>query len=237
MQLNFKVYCKTCFVFIFLSATSVLFSDVSYSSLDCRGVPLDQKIIERIGMNNGTFIEVGAFDGVIQSNTKRLEEFHGWTGVLVEPSEVLQKRLVCNRPNSKCFQCALGSSEQDNTYLYGDFDGRLMSSMDGNREHKPAIYRVLVRCLQSILDEVDLCHINFFSLDVEGYELNVLKGVDFNKTSFDYLLIEIYDYHYSEIVEFLDLKGYSMVENLSNYSTKTNPDWDGTHNDYLFQRK
>jgi FkbM family methyltransferase len=210
--------------------------EISYSHVDCFNVPLDHKIIERMGIRNGTFIEVGAFDGIVQSNTKLLEEAYGWTGILVEPSPILQKRLVRNRPHSKCFQCALGSFEQDNTYVYGNFDGSLMSSVDGSRLHKPANQRVLVRSLQSILDEVNLYHINFFSLDVEGYELNVLKGIDFERTTFDYLLIEVYAKFYHQIVELLKLKGYVMVENFTNYSPKTNPDWDGTHNDYLFQR-
>ena len=35
----------------------------------------------------------------------------------------------------------------------------------------------------SVLDEVKPKEINFMSLDVEGYELNVLKGLDFEKYS------------------------------------------------------
>ncbi len=211
-------------------------SEVSYSSLDSKNIPFDHKIAERIGARKGVFIEVGAYDGIIQSNTKLLEEFYGWTGILVEPSPALYDRLVSNRPRSTCFQCALSSPEQDNTYFYGDFDGSLMSSMNGSRRHRPATERILVKSLQSILDEVNLHYIDFFSLDAEGHELNILQGIDFNKTSFDYILIEIYNSSYSEIVEFMELNGYAMVENFSNYSSATNPDWDGTHNDYLFQR-
>ena len=79
--------------------------------------------------------------------------------------------------------------------------------------------------------------LKFFSLDTEGYELNVLKGIDFAKTTFDYLLIEIYNYQYQEIVDFLADKGYEMIRNLSNYNKIDNRIWDGTHNDYLFRRK
>lgn len=211
-------------------------NEISYSSLDSKNVPLDHKITERLGRRNGVFVEVGAFDGLIQSNTKLLEEFYGWTGILIEPSAVLYKRLVNNRPRSSCFQCALGSFEQNNTYRYGDFDGELMSSMGGNREHRPATQRVLVRTLQSILDETHLDQIDFFSLDVEGYELNVLKGIDFTKSSFDYILIEIYKKFYNEILKFMQYNGYKLIENFTNYSSLTHPDWDGTHNDYLFQR-
>lgn len=224
----------SCLIFNFLAFIPP--NEISYSSMDSHNIPFDHKIAERIGIRDGIFVEVGAYDGIIQSNTKLLEEFYGWRGILVEPSPELHKRLINNRPNSRCFQCALGSPEQNNTYLYGDFDGSLMSSIDGNRRHKPATQRILMRTLQSIFDEIGIHHVNFFSLDVEGYELNVLKGIDFKRTFFDYILIEIYLLFYNDIIEFMQLMGYEMVENFSNYNSMTNPDWDGTHNDYLFQR-
>lgn len=191
---------------------------------------------------NGVFIEVGAYDGVMQSNTKRLEEYYGWTGILVEPSGVLFESLSSNRPNSKCFQCALGSFEENNTYVWGDFNGHLMSSVEGKRLKKvnplkESVHeRVLMRNLQSILDEVGICHVNFFSLDAEGYEFNILKGIDFDKTTFDYLLIEIYNNEYEGTISFLTDKGYKMIQNFSNYNEKMDENWDGTHNDYLFKR-
>lgn len=35
---------------------------------------------------SGIYIELGAFDGVFQSNTKWLEDNYGWAGILIEPS-------------------------------------------------------------------------------------------------------------------------------------------------------
>ncbi len=188
-------------------------------------------------LKNGIFIEVGANDGIIQSNTKLLEECYGWRGILVEPSPNLFEDLCRNRPNSLCFECALGSFEEDNTYIWGDFNGGLMSSVNGMRLNQEADQKVLVRSLQSILDEVGIHHINFFSLDVEGYELNVLLGIDFDKTVFDYLLVEIQIHQFDDIVNLLDNFGYELTENFSNYNITDNSIWDGTHNDYLFKRK
>jgi len=200
----------------------------SYSFGDSQGVPFDKKL---------AFIEVGAHDGIDQSNTKLFEESYGWTGILVEPSPILFSRLCENRPNSQCFQCALGSFEEDGTYAFGDFDGSKMSSLDGKRLNRVADLKVLVRSLQSILDDLKIDYINLFSLDTEGHELNILKGIDFSRVKFDYILIEIYANQYDEIVSFLSVKGYEMIECFSNYSLSTNPGWDGSHNDYLFKRK
>lgn len=209
----------------------------NYSALDYLGVPLDHILAEILNYKeNGVFIEVGAFDGVTYSNTKLFEEFFGWRGILIEPSEVLFSKLCINRPNSKCFQCALGSFDEDGIYKVGDFDGHPMSSLT-NRTGHPQDYKVLIRSLQSIIDECGFYHINLFSLDTEGYELDVLKGIDFDKTTFDYLFIEIYKHQYKEMVAFLSSKGYEMVSCISNYNRESNPGWDGTHNDYLFRRK
>ncbi len=124
----------------------------TYSYVDYRGVPLDHMLIELLNREHGTFIEVGAVDGLFQSNTKLLEEQYGWTGILVEPSGNLFEQLCKNRPYSHCFQCALGSLEENDTYAYGDFDGHPMSSLTGRRDN-PQSSRVLIRSLQAILDE------------------------------------------------------------------------------------
>lgn len=211
---------------------------ISYSHVDCHRIPLDEKLAKLMNFRNGIFIEVGAFDGVEQSNTKCFEDFYGWTGILIEPSPSLFKTLCTNRPHSICFQCALGSLEEDNTYLKGDFDGNLMSSISGlRRMNFTDQNEVPVRSLQSILDEVGVKHVNFFSLDTEGYEFHILKGIDFNKTKFDYLLIEIYPFEFDEITSFLSEKGYDLSENFTGYNLVDNPGWDGTHNDYLFKRR
>ncbi|NRB21307.1 FkbM family methyltransferase [Candidatus Dependentiae bacterium] len=224
---------------LFMTLTSfTAIKDVTYSAFDAKTeIPFDVTLSELMPFKNGTFIEVGANDGVRFSNTKRFEELYEWTGILIEPSPNLFNRLCKNRSNSKCFQCALGSFKEDGTYIHGDFDGHLMSSISGDRLNPPARNRVLVRSLQSILDECDYTHIHFFSLDVEGYELNILKGIDFTRTTFDYLLIEIYKHQYNDIVEFFSNKGYEMIRCLSNYSKELCPLWDGTHNDYLFKRQ
>ena len=203
---------------------------------DYIGIALDQKLIEIMNYKNGTFVEVGAHDGLYQSNTKLFEEVYGWTGILIEPSPILFSHLCKNRPSSQCFQCALGTFQENGTYVLGDFDGETRSSVNGLRLNRPAKQRVLMRSLQSILDEANLRHINFFSLDVEEYELNVLHGIDFNTTTFDYLLIEVYVHQYDEVVSFLSSKGYEMFDCISNYNLMTNPQWDGMHNDYLFKR-
>lgn len=228
----FLIFCSFC-----LLVSLPLFSRVkSYALPDSQGVPIDIKLLSLLNYPNGTFIEVGAYDGVTYSNTKLLEEGYGWSGILIEPSTVLFEKLHAVRPNSLCFNCALGSFAEEGSFVRGDFDGHPMASINGIRMARAPTQTVLIRSLQSILDEVGIDRINLFSLDVEGHELEVLQGIDFNKTTFDYLLIEIYDIQKEDILSFLSSKGYDLLYCITNYNHISNPGWDGTHNDYVFIR-
>jgi ribosomal protein L21E len=46
---------------------------------------LSKALIKHVEYKNGYFVELGANDGISQSNTLYLEKYLGWRGVLVEP--------------------------------------------------------------------------------------------------------------------------------------------------------
>jgi hypothetical protein len=112
-----------------------------------------------------------------------------------------------------------------------------MSSVAGARLHSTNLCKVPAITLEAILDtHLGSNTIDFLSLDTEGYELPILKGLNLDKYRPSYMLIEIYTKDYDEIVRFLESKRYTLHSNFSNYNKTTNPGWDGTHNDYLFVR-
>jgi len=90
----------------------------------------------------------------------------------------------------------------------------------------------LTHILDSIVPPVK--EIDFLSLDVEGYEIAVLGGLDLNRYRPKFMLIEIYHLDYDLIVSFLTEKGYILYSSFTNYTKQKTPEWDGTHNDYLF---
>jgi FkbM family methyltransferase len=189
---------------------------------------------------NGVFMEIGAFDGIIQSNTLLLEAINNWKGILVEPSVCFKEELIIKRPKSIIEMCAI--SEYDG-HINGDFTGQLMSSIDGVRlsEHykvnkiNPPSIQVPCFTLTSICKKHNMFDIDFCSIDVEGNEYSVLKSIDFNLINIKSFCIEVYTPDSNNIINFLQNKGY-FVENLSNYSKKTHPTWDGSHQDYFFTK-
>lgn len=183
---------------------------------------LDEKLQPYLGYRNGVFIEVGANDGATQSNTYYLEKALGWSGVLVEALPRLYKKCVVERKHSQVFNYALVAPENEGkTIAIRDFgDNGLMSSVsDVSNVSNAEVVTIEGRTLTSILDASKVAKIDFFSLDVEGYEIEVLKGLDFARFKPTYLLVE------TEQIEAVDqLLG-------STYSRIAKP----TFHDYLYK--
>ena len=198
-------------------------------------------MLKYLNYEQGFFIECGAYDGIYQSNTFLYEKNLNWGGVLIESSKNRFIECESNRLNSKVYNYCLTTPEKSESIIYGDFNGGLMSSVGGIRTNSNDLIPVETKTLTQILDEYnsmyEIKNIDFFSLDVEGYEYEVLLGLDLKKWRPNFILIEIMDINKENIFNYLNNNGYDFIENLTNFNKIDNPNWDGTHNDYLFKSK
>jgi FkbM family methyltransferase len=162
---------------------------------------LDAALEERLPRRPGVFVEAGAFDGVFASNTYYLERFRGWTGVLVEPLPKQYRRCVRERPNSRVFNCALVDDDSRTSVTLRCEDPMSAVTDIPLREVDPVlaetwglhdleVIEVPARTLTSVLEEAGATSIDFLSLDVEGFEPQVLRGLDFERFQPEWLLIE-----------------------------------------------
>jgi FkbM family methyltransferase len=190
------------------------------------------QIIYDIFKNNkdGIFVEFGANDGIQQSNTFLLEKNNNWSGLLIEPSPNLFFNLQTNRPNSKIESCAV--SDRIGT-IRGDFTGHLMSSVDGKRLNNNNLIEVPCFTLNYLCEKHGIKEMDLCSIDVEGYEKNILKSIDFSILKIKNFVIEIYKWDEDEILNFLEQNGY-QGKCLSNFNKIDHPYWDGSHQDYFF---
>lgn len=198
------------------------------------------KIIEKYLSQNGFFIEVGANNGFSESNTYYLERFKNCKGILIEPIPHLYQECVKERPKSKVFNCALVSSDypdQEVEMMYGHLMSMVRGAFDSEQVEAervakagrklgftPYTIKVPARTLTSILDEANVSEIDFFSLDVEGFELNALKGLDFEKYRPKYMLIECLNEESFQEIESYIANYYNLFERASQV-------------DYLFKSK
>lgn len=197
---------------------------------------LDRLLESDLDFDDGFFIEAGANDGYQQSNTYRLEKERGWTGLLIEPVPDLAERCARRRPRSRVERCALVSDTDPRPSVTMLVAG-LMSIAEGaqpgsEQEHadrgievqrldESYTIEVPTRTLTSLLDEAPPPSIDFLSLDVEGMEADVLRGLDFSRYRPRYILVEARFFH--DVSQVLSSAGYTMHRQL-------------THHDYLFLR-
>lgn len=202
-----------------------------YSSIN----NIDKKILKYLPQTPGYFVEVGGNDGIQQSNTFILEKRYGWRGLLVEPVPRLARRCKRSRSRSIVKNLALVSRENSGISIEM-IDLGLMTfvSRDRNEDNEnqiingvkysgrnPKKFEIKGDTLSSVLFEVGNPQIDFFSLDVEGYELEVLSGLDLRRHRPKLILIETMN---PEAVRAILGSFYELVEQLS-------------HHDYLYRLK
>lgn len=196
---------------------------------------LDRKLEAYVDFDHGFFVELGANDGVSQSNTLHFEKRRGWRGVLIEP--ILHAFLKCrqNRATDNHFYCAACvPADYDKPYValtYANLmtaPAGLDSDIADPRAHAESgsVYlpageatvdiMAPARTLQSILEDCSAPEvIDLLSLDVEGAELAVLQGLDHQRFRFRFMLIESRDVE--RLDSYLASHGYGLLDKLSQH--------------------
>lgn len=135
----------------------------------------------------GTFVELGALDGVTYSNTKFLEDHRQWTGLLIEAQPENAAALKRNRPHSKTMGmavCQQGVEHLVFTGTAGAVAGSVGTMSPSFRKawhgKDSAEYQVPCCPIGNMLRDAGISQVDLFSLDVEGAELAVLETMDWN---------------------------------------------------------
>ncbi len=169
------------------------------------------------GRAGGYFVEIGVGDGIKYSNTLLLERDFAWSGILAEPATMfhdaitiarrarLDKRAVSNTNGEK-----LAFEQVDS---FGELSG-LARQRSPRGKQSLTTYEVETVRLDDLLDEHHAPdEIQYVSIDTEGSELNVLKGLSFDKRrvwfftiehNFDRQRLKAYD-------SILDGRGYRRI--------------------------
>ena len=179
------------------------------------------------GYKNGFYVDVGAHDGISINNTLYFEKNNNWCGINVEPIKKVFDKLVINRPNNINLNCAVCNNDGETDFfcntgytemisgIKDNFDIRHLQRLQReNTQHGSTteIIKVNTKKLETILDENDISHINYLSIDVEGAEFEVIKSINFDKVFIDVIGFENnYNDVSVPIVEYLENKGFIII--------------------------
>ena len=133
----------------------------------------DKWVLSKIA--KGYYLDIGAYDGIESSNTFALEQA-GWEGLCVEPNKEAFDKLVRNRSSVNVNVAA--------HFYNGDtqFDGMRTGAVGETVQCRTLKDILQVKHAPAIID--------YLSIDVEGAEMAVLKGMDFDKYHVRMITIE-----------------------------------------------
>ena len=142
------------------------------------------------------FLEAGAYDGLIESNTWFFERCLGWRGILVEGQPNLSQQVLFNRPatlNLREAACATRGRAKYSTRPLGPGAGGLSTHQGLVDDRGGGAAAVAVRCgpLGARLAALAVHRIDLMVLDVEGLELTVLQTIDFSSVHVGVIVVEV----------------------------------------------
>jgi len=144
---------------------------------------------------NGIFCDVGGNHPLNFNNTRYFEEV-GWSGYVFEPLPEM-KLLWDKSRNATFFPFAVSDCEGDVIFSivsdkiqFGDMNSFLKDTKDSRYNYESVDITVKTRLIKNVFNENNIKHIDYMSIDVEGHELNVIKGIDFSRVRINVLTIE-----------------------------------------------
>lgn len=175
----------------------------------------------------GFYIDVGANDPHFGSNTFLLYKA-GWRGITIDPIRSLVELHRRYRPRD--IQVNAGISDADGgfqkffemeSHPLSTFDARVAEGyVEGGATRIKAAYDVAIRSLGELISEHGIEQVDLISIDVEGFELQALKGFCWEKLKPKMLMIEMDDYFgglsrdAEEVTRFVEALGYTHAESI-----------------------
>ncbi len=192
------------------------------------------KFIEKTffdGKTDGVFVDIGGYDGINGSNTLFFEKFRNWKGICIEASPTQFEKMAQSR-TAECLNIAVSDFEGEARFfeITKGYDqmSRLkedvqpeffenLEKMNKGMEAESQDITVKVATFGKIAKERDLTHVDYCSIDVEGSEIKILQGIDFDYTDIGVLSIENPSSrpdNFKLVRDFMTERGYQLVGSL-----------------------
>lgn len=170
----------------------------------------------------GFFVEFGATDGVMLSNTWLLEKEFGWKGICAEPNPDFYGQLKNNRQCKLSDQYIGGETgKQVEFILSGVYGGSQEYAADDDHADKRTASRAAGKVvnltaisLNDFLEEHGAPReIDYLSVDTEGSEFEILNSFRFDKWDINLITVEHnFTQRRKDIRKLLESNGYHCLE-------------------------
>jgi FkbM family methyltransferase len=177
----------------------------------------------------GFFVEFGATNGLVNSNTWLLEKHYGWRGILAEPNPVWHSDLAINRSVDIEHRCVSSESGRHLDFAATDKADPELSGLvefaDGDHfsgvRSAAEVIKVETISLMDMLAQYNAPDlIDYMSIDTEGSEFEILSNFDFSKYRIELLSVEQNRKTEQKLNSLLENNGFRRV--FEEYSQ-----WDG----------
>lgn len=196
-----------------------------------------------LNISEVTYLDLGANDPIHFSNTYRFYR-KGFTGVLVEPDDILSRSIRHHRPKDICEASAVGITHDAKVSFFKMSADTLSTTQsdtveryEQNSEHRLAVeVRVPHLHINTLLQKYfpDSRPV-YVSLDVEGLDLQLLEAWDFSRWRPAIICVETLTYTQNktaskvpEIFSVMERNGYiQYADTYINTIFVNQADWDG----------
>lgn len=172
-------------------------------------------LFNSLGLNKPSYIDIGANRPDYSSNTY-IFYLNGSRGICIEPDRNLFENFIKVRPLDLCLNIAIGYNEDTELdyYVFDEPSVNTLSFKDakerinGGEFHHIDTIKVPVKKLEDIIKTKCEALPNFISLDIEGFDYEVLKAFDFKNYPIPVWVVETIDYSPKP----QKIKNYSLVD-------------------------
>lgn len=163
--------------------------------------------------NYGTYVDIGAYHPFKGSLTQKLYS-KGWKGINIDLSKTSIDLFDIARPNDLNINCAIGIKNEETSF----FQNSLINQQNSLKRQNPNQKEIKIKCfrLDDLLISKKIKNVDYINIDTEGTELDVIKGIDLEKTK--PLLLTIEDNNFDnkadskiEKIYYMKNLGYELI--------------------------
>ena len=152
--------------------------------------------------SNGIYIDVGCHHPFLNNNTYRLYK-RGWRGINVDLDFNTVEMFNVFRRFDLNIEAAVSDVKEKKDFFFFHNRSAINTLSEKSGVKAKEIKKINTTTLNSLIENSKFKNdkINYVSIDVEGHELNVLKGFDLKKYKPDLIILEFIDPNIKEFYQ------------------------------------